>query len=339
MNLSIKAFDAGNVADISGREKEQLGAQNHKKSIFGGDLSIANDPVAQKRKEAQEKAWNIVKNAWENDTSVDDAMQARREHYAEMEALRKEATESLADVNDDKEVLRELYDVDVDSQEQKDLELLEKEQDYKKGVSHDAPTKEELERLAELHQKPLTEYQERALALNDRAGDYKLQIADANRRMQDDTSDLYRIRQERLKSNPMLEAQEAAEAVMEAANEEIIGMLVQEAKDHVDETMEENEEKAKKTAEEQEEKEEQLDEIKLKRAVQEALIEGTKEAVERAKAIERQSEAPDLEVTERVDIAKGSDVSKDVGQSLDEIKSSMNLLEADLKGIKVDEEV
>ena len=40
-----------------------------------------------------------------------------------------------------------------------------------------------------------------------------------------------------------------------------------------------------------------------------------------------------------VDIAKGSDVSKDVGQSLDEIKSSMNLLEADLKGIKVDEEV
>ena len=48
------------------------------------------------------------------------------------------ATESLADVNDDREVLRELYDVDVDSQEQKDLELLEG-QDIK--VYHDAPTR------------------------------------------------------------------------------------------------------------------------------------------------------------------------------------------------------
>lgn len=339
MNLSIKAFDTGNITDVSGRDNEQMGAQNCKRNIYGGDLKLANDPIAQKRMEAQEKAWNIVKNAWDNDTSVDAVMQERRAHYAEMEALRREATESLADVNDDKEVLRELYEVKMDSKEQQDLELLEKEQDYKNGVSHEAPTKEELERLAELHQQPLTEYQERALELNDRAGNFKLQIEDANRRMQDDTSDIYRISQERLKSNPMLEAQKAAEDIMKAANDEIIGMLVQESKEHVDEKLEENEEKAEKAAEEQEEKDEQLDELKLKRAVQEALIEGTKEAVEKAKAIERQNEAPDIEITEMVDIAKGSELSKDVGQSLDEIKSSMNLLEADLKGIKVDEEV
>lgn len=339
MNLSIKAFEAGNVNDILGRDNEQMGAKNQKQTIFGGDLSIANDPVAQKRKEAQEQAWNIVKNAWESDISVDESMQARRTHYAQMEALRKETTESLADVNEDKEVLRELYEVDMDSQEQKDLELLEKEQDYKNGVSNEGLTKEEIERLAELHQQPLTEYQERALELNDQAGNFKIQIEDANRRMKDDTSDLYSIRKERLKSNAMVEAQDAAEDIMKAANDEIIGMLVEEAKEHVDEKMEENEEKAEKAAEEQEEKEEQLDEIKLKRAVQEALIEGTKEAVEKAKAIERQSEAPDMEITEMVDIAKGGDISKDVGQSLGDIKNSMNLLEADLKGIKVDEQV
>lgn len=339
MNISIKAFDTGSDSNRLGHDNGQLGAKNQKQTLFGGDLSIANDPIALKRKEAQEKAWKIVKNAWANDMSVDESVQERREHYAQMEALRKEATESLADINDDKEVLRELYGVGADSQEQKDLELLEKEQDYKNGVSFDAPTKEEMERLAELHQQPLTEYQERALELNNQAGNLKLQIEDANRRMRDDTSDLYSIRQERLKSKAMLEAQDAAEDIMETANDEIIGMLLQEAKEHIDEKMEESKEKAEKAAEEQEEKEEQLEEVKLERAVQEAMIEGTKEAVEKAKAIQRQNEAPDMEMTEMVDIAKGSDVSKDVGQSLDEIKNSMKLLEADLKGIKVDQGV
>lgn len=339
MNISIKAFDTGSVSNRLGHDNGQLGAKNQKQTLFGGDLSIANDPIALKRKEAQEKAWKIVKNAWANDMTVDESVQERREHYAQMEALRKEATESLADINDDKEVLRELYGVGADSQEQKDLELLEKEQDYKNGVSFDAPTKEEMERLAELHQQPLTEYQERALELNNQAGNLKLQIEDANRRMRDDTSDLYSIRQERLKSKAMLEAQDAAEDIMETVNDEIIGMLLQEAKEHIDEKMEESKEKAEKAAEEQEEKEEQLEEVKLERAVQEAMIEGTKEAVEKAKAIQRQNEAPDMEMTEMVDIAKGSDVSKDVGQSLDEIKNSMKLLEADLKGIKVDQGV
>lgn len=340
MGLTIKAFDMGNTANVTGKSAENAGAEKTGKSIFAGNLNLANDPVAKRMQEAREQAWKVVSNAWKNDKAVDDSIQARRDHYAQQEQLKKEASESLAEIHDDEKVLQELYGVPDDSQEQQDLELLKKEQDLKNKVTQTPLPQEELARLEEIHKNPLTEYQTRALELNERAGDYKIQIEDADRQMRDDTADIYSIKLERLKYNPMLEAQEAADAIMGAANEEIKGMLVQDAMDYIDEKLEEAEEKAEEAMEDKEEREEQLDELKLKRAVQEALIEGTKEAVEKAKAIERQTEAPDIEIAEMVDIAKGSaDITKDVGKSLDDIKSSMKLLEADLKGIKVDEEV
>lgn len=340
MGLTINASGWGNTADVTGQGASNAGETNAKKSVFAGNLNLTADPVAKRRQEAQEQAWKIVGNAWKNDRAVDEAIQARRDHHAQMEQLKKESVEALAGVHEDEQVLQELYGVADDSEEQQDLELLKKEQDLKNKVARTGLTPEEWARLEEIHKKPLTEYQQRALELNEQAGNYKLQIEDADRQMQDDTSDIYSIKQERLKSNPMLEAQKAADAIKDAANENIKGMLVQDAVDHMDEKLEEAAEKAEDAMKEKEEREEQLDELKLKRAVQEALIEGTKEAVEKAKAIERQTEAPDIEIDEMVDIAKGSgDITKDVGQSLDDIKSSMKLLEADLKGIKVDEEI
>lgn len=331
MSLTIKAFDAGFAEKISGQRTE--------KNIFGGNLSLANDPIAQRRKEAQEKAWNIVKNAWDNDGAVDDMIAARENHYAQMQALKEEAVAGLSDIEEEKEVMRELYDVDEDSEEQKDLELLEKAQNIRSGVSQETLTEEESKRVAKLYQGTLTEYQSRGLELNKQAVEMKKKIADADRQMCDDTADIQSIKQERLKSNPMLEAQKASKEILDAANDEVIGMLIQESQEYIDEKMEEAKEDAEKSMEEKEERGEQLDELRLKRAVAEALIEGTKEAVEKAKAIERQMDAPEVEISEMVDIAQGDNITKDVGQSLDEIKSGMKLLEADLKGIKVDKEV
>ncbi len=339
MSLTIKAFETGNMERASGQGAEQMNAKGAQKSIFGGNLRLANDPIEQRRKEAQEKAWNIVKDAWDNDSAVDEMIQARRNHYAEMQALKEEATAGLADIEEEKEVLRELYDVDENSKEQQDLKLLEKAQNFNSGVSEERLTEDEQKRVAELYQGTLTEYQSRGLELNKRAIEHRKQIEEADKQMRDDTADIHSIKKERLKSNPVLEAQKAAEEVLEAANDEVIGMLMQEAKDHVDEKMEEAKEDAEKATEEKEEQEEQLEEQQLKRAVQEALIEGTKEAVEKAKAMERQMDAPEVSISEMRDMAEGSKAATEVGQGLDEIKSSMKLLEADLKGIKVDEEV
>lgn len=341
MELTIQANGMNGIwAEQNQSQKtDKTGAEKVAGNLYGGNLNLANDPIAQKKKEAQEQAWNVVKNAWENDKSVDDEIQNRKNHYAEMMQLKGEAEEQLADTKMDMKVLQELYEVKDDSQEQKDLELLERRQDQKNGVKNTSFTEEERKRLEELDQQPLTEYQQRALELNERAGKFKLDIRDYEGQMMDDSADVRGIKLERLKSDPMVEAQKEAEATKKAANDEIIGMLVNEAVDHIDEKLEENEEKAEEASEKKEEQEEQLDDMKEQRSVQEALIEGTKEAAEKAKAEVDRNQTPDIELGDILEITKGAGQSSEVQQSLEEIKNNMKLLEADLKGIKVDKEI
>ena len=57
------------------------------------------------------------------------------------------------------------------------------------------------------------------------------------------------MKSERLKSQDMLNAQDAAEEIMDAANGESIALLTKEAVDHVDEEQKEREDEAKEIAE------------------------------------------------------------------------------------------
>lgn len=334
MNLTINAAGFHTAAEKAGTGGQ---VQEGRKSVYGGNSNLA-DPVAQRRKEARRQAWNVVKNAWENDKYIDDSIEERRGHYASLEKLREELQTGLLDIAKEKDGLREQFGVSMDSKEQQDLELLEKEQDFKNGILHEGFTEEERARLKEIHETPLTEYQAYALEINDRAGNLKKQLEDTERQMMDDTANVNRIKLARLEDHPMIDAQNAADEIMDAANKEIIGMLVQDAKDHVDEQMEEAKEKAEESMEEKEKREEELDEIKLERAIERAMVEGTDEAVEKAKRIKRQNDAADIRLDEMVDITSRDATQKDVNQSLNDIKSSMKVLEADLKGIQVDEE-
>lgn len=334
----------GGISIQAGRPMEQGQQQpnlvkQEKNTYYGGNLNLANDPIEEKRKEAQEKAWNVVKNAWDNDKSVDESIDSRRTHYAKMEEWHKESLKEVEQIENDKKALQEIYEVPEDSKEQQDLELLEKRQDYMSGVSHEALTEEEWNRLNEIDQQPLTEYQSRGLELNKRAGKFKLDMEDAKSQMQDDTGDIHSIKKERLKSNPMLDAKNQAENIMEAANQDIMGMLVQEATDHIDETLEEVEDNAEKAAEKEEEKEENLEEVQAQRAIQEALILKTKEAAQEAEEKVKNNDSPDIDMDAMLDLTKENGKAESVQSSLDDIKNSMKLLEADLKGIKVDEEV
>ena len=86
-------------------------------------------------------------------------------------------------------------------------------------------------------------------------------------------------------------------------------------------------------------RQERLDALEEKRAVEKALIEGTKEAVDRAKEKQQKHEAPDMKLDEMLTLTTEHKQMNGVEQGLDDIKSSMKVLEADLKGIKVDKEV
>lgn len=325
---------AENAAIVKGPFKKEV-----RKTIFAGDLNL--DPIADKKKKAQQKAMKIMEDAWTQDRAVADSITKREDHYAQMQEEVKKINEEIGRLNDKEASLMEEYEIDPESQEQKDLELLEKRQDVDKGLlPGNSLTDEEKARLKELDQSPLTEYQERALAVNDSRGVFKLNKADYEKQMKDDMANVRAIKLEALKHNPMVDAQKEMAEIYEQASKEIIGMIREDGVDHLDEVQEENEEKAEETKEKEKEQEEEIAEKKEARAIEEALRTGTEEAIEKAKAIHRQNEAnTDVELDSAIDYDKISDVSGDVNKSLDEIKNSMNLLEADLKGIQVDEEV
>jgi len=331
-----------NQVNETNKNSETKQKQNSAKSIFAGDLNLIEDPIAKKRKEAQQKALGIVQNAWEGDRAIEASIQERRDNYQKLKLEKEEAQSVINDLEGNKAALKEEYGIKEGSQEQKDLELLERNQEKNSGLSTEEFTDEEQKRLAELMETPLTDYQKSALDLNKQEIKFKKDKEDAEKGMRDAVADIRGIKLEKLKADPMVEAQNESESILASASKEIIGMLKEEAVEHIDEKLEEEEEKAKENAEEEKEKEEQIDERQEKKAIQEALIEKTKEAVEKAESVKKRNdreELTDVPVSDMMELTQTTQPSGDVQKKLDDIKNSMNLLEADLKGIQVDVEI
>lgn len=338
MGLTIYAGGNTRLINKIEDENQKQEQKQNKASIYAGSLNLP-DPIDEKKKKAMKEAWEVVSDAWESDIAIDKTIDERRQIYNNMKEIEKEATEALNRLKSQENAFMESYDVEADSKEQADLELLKKQQDIKNHVSSESLTPEEIERIKNIDLNNLTEYQQRALELNDMGAVYKDALKDAKIKMQDAVSDINSIQLERLKSHPMVDATKQAEAIKAAASDEIIGQIIEDAKENTDEKIEEAEEEAEKKAEEKKEAEDKLDEIKEERAIQEAVITGTREAVEKAERIKRENDTPDIETDDMLELTKSSNINNDVKQSLEEIKNSMNLLEADLKGIKVDETV
>ncbi|MBR5316498.1 MAG: hypothetical protein IKU39_01220 [Lachnospiraceae bacterium] len=307
MSLTINASMTNYIEN--GKLFTEKGEQGNRKSFFAGNSNLVNDPIAQKRKEAQEKAWKVVSDAWDADKKIDKSIEDRQNHYNEMVEVMKEAQSHLKDINDQIDVLKEEY-----------------------GVTEETEFKDWPD-----------EYKQRYFELYKQASEFKNQIYDADKLMKDDVADIKAIALERLKSDPMADAQKTVEAIEEAANKEIIGMAMQQAKDHIDEKMEEEEEKAEEKAEEEEAKEEKLELQREIKELQKAIAEGTKEAVKEAtaeaEARRQENEALDLPLDELIKLTQMNTETDKAQKSLDEIKYSMNLLEADLKGIEIDKEI
>lgn len=329
MNLVVRANTAGTS------DSQSYGKQNGSVSVLGSSLNLLQDPIEEKRKQARQQAFGVISDAWDNDREIDASVASRREHYRQMLSDIKENRDQVKESDAQLAKLQELYGVSADSEEQQTLNEL---MSYHDKVRQNEPlTLEESKRMAEISEN-LTEYQQRAIEIYDEQGYYKDKIADSERKMQDDIADITAISIERLKSHPMVDAKKQADKIMEAANREIIGMLTSEAREHIDEKAQEEKEKAEKAEEKQEEQEDRLLEAELKRAVERARIEGTEEAVKKAKQKIAQSRAQGIDSD---GLMEADTVSQGVGATseLSDIKNSMKLLEADLKGIQVDESI
>ncbi len=306
------------------RQSEELAKaadKNRKKSVFAGDLNATPDKILQKRKEAQKKALKVVADTWEGDRKIDANLEERRMRIKSLREEAAAAKKEIADVKAGMEDLRKQYGVDSDSVEQKDLELILKGRESMRSGSKVSLSEDERERLAELDKMERTEYQSRVLEMDEGADYWRNIVSENEKEIEVENAVIREIRKERLKKDPMVKAQKEADAIEEAAGKEILGMLVEEGKEHIDEEQEEREEKAEETKEKKEEQEELLEKRRTER----------EEAEKRAEELAESMPMQEL---------LGLDMTKsDFQTEIQNIVDKMKLVEEDIKGAMVDKTV
>lgn len=281
-------------------------------SIFAGNINGGNaNLIEQRRALARKQATKLLRDQFARDNEVTEQMnelRARNEEIGEELTVLEEQRRGYAE---EQEALREKYGVDPNSQEEKDLELLRKANNhFAKEGNLAVLSQEEVERLANMGE--LTEYQQRFLEYDKVIEHIDSEKTKLTNERIGNTSSIRSTKQAILESGGkgIRDAKKAAESVLQAASDEIIGMLWEDARKHVEEEMEKLVEAAKEQAEKKEEEEEKLEAVKEKEEEQQELTEAIQEST---------SEQEKLQ---------------------DEIKKIMKeaeLLQEDLKGIVVDD--
>ena len=285
--------------------------------INGSSFAMQNDPIAAKREEARKKAMKIIGDAFANDRKIDEDLAARSEHIRSLKAVQNDANKAISEIESDRAVLRDEYGIDANSREEKELQLLEKEFRAHQKDSDVQLTKEDMEEIAKIKAKGLTEYQSRSMEMLDYEKPYLDAAYEAKQGIEEENLTISAIKRELEKNTGMLKAQDRADAIEDAASKEIMGILVDEAKEHIDEESKGAEEKAKEKQDKEEELREKIDAAKERRKEQEELTEDIVES------------AQDLNVT----TTNMNDAQKD----FQDMMNKLALVEEDMKGATVDE--
>ncbi len=301
MSISIHLNDP-NKQNMSGMAVSLTGPQKEneqKTNVFMGDLNIGKDPVKEKIESARKQAFKIVSDAYGADRDFD-------QQVGKIKDLAKEMKAEKAAAQADKKAAEET------------IESIKNE--YSVGSE---------------------EYRSLMLEANKQLDTAQKRMDDADAGLVATRQSLTDASQEKNKNHAMVDAQNEAEAIMDAAEKSVVGMVMNDAKDKIDEKAHEEQEKAEEKKEEEEKQEKIEAERAEKKAIQEDLAEGTKDAVQEAEKESRRREGDPLDLTDVL----GSDPTQrienagNVNAALDELKNKMALIDADLKGIKIDETV
>ena len=309
------------------------------KSLYAGNLNLGIDPKQQRLEEARKKAYKVVSDAFGADRDFDRQLDEIRKFATEQRDEKAAAMSDKKIAEDMIDSLKKEYNVDPESKERVDLEWIMawRKQPLEEKLNN-PDFVNNVERAKGIMDN-LTEYQSRMLEANEQLDHAIERIGDADNALIAIRQSLTDAETEKNKTHAMADAQDEAENIMDEANRAVIGMAMNEAKDKIEEKMQEEQEKAEEKKEEKEEQEELEAERAEKKAVQEALTEETKEAVKEAREESRRRKADDLDLTDvtGADPAALTDRLSNVNAALDDIKNKMALVDADLKGIKVDE--
>lgn len=280
-------------------------------TIHASDLNLIQDGgILERKKKAMADAMGIVGKQFAADGKIDADLAERRGRIADSKAKADAALKEKQALSEEQRKLQEAYGVEPDSEEQADLELrikMKKALDPRNGVKL---TKEDVERLQKMG--PVTDYQREAMEIEDSKAIWEEEIEEAHKTISFETQVIRATEQEMLKVHGMVDAQKAAQASLDAASKEIIGMAIQEGMDKIEGDLEEAVEKAEEQKEEKEEQE---------------ALRGEKKTEQEAQN-EQLQKLPDMQK-----------MQNEVDQQLQEILERQKLLEEDLKGIQVDHNI
>lgn len=321
INTNIQQVSGGLNVSTGGREVQQSTIKT------ANSFSLANkakNPIAERRAQAFEKARKIVSDAFAGEKKIDDELQQLRDLSAR---LTKDNKEKLDQVNQNKAEMNELqkiYAVTEESQQQKDLKILMKKNDSYYNPS-ERLSEEEQKRYDEIMAQGPTEYQSRMMERHEENNRLQQEMQENLAAIQANGSALRFIRGERLKSNPMLDAKDAADKVLAAESEAITGELVGEAMEHMQEELAEETEEAEKLAEQNEERKAQIEKVQETVREQKKQVEQILEDTD-----ETQSSFEHISPEDIVQIQE--QIRTEIEKVLEELK----LMAEDLKGNAID---
>lgn len=331
--------DGFQLAISSGRTRSQKKEQAEKaekenrKNIYLGDITqgASQDQISEKYAMAQKRAIKKILDQLEDDVKIDDDMAAELTNVDELQQDIRGYRDGLVAVWERRNDLQSKYEealnkyqMDPETRAQKDQELTEKaEQNRKDPMNPEYMlTDEEKEYLNNLSERE--KYQTDLLICDQEEQQYKDRINLAQRKIEESKATVYATQKALLQTHPMVDAMKDADEIMEAANKERIGSLFDEG---VDEIEEKNAEAQKEMAEN---KEKALEE-KIEREKMEADEKKREEA-------EQEMEESIMAVTMQA-MTYGQQTSEAVQANIKNLIQDQILLDVDLKGLRVDDQI
>lgn len=157
------------------------------------------------------------------------------------------------------------------------------------------------------------------------------ELNDSKQLISDSTSMIRAIKQESLKHHGMIDAQNAAQDLLEASSKELAGMLINEAKEKVDQDLDETIEKAEEANEQKAEQEEHLKEAQAEQEKRAKELEEEQEKRRRT----RESRAA-INSMSSTDMDKLAAQQRQFLDNLNGILEEQKLMPEEIKGIVVD---
>lgn len=282
-NITVFAGAAPDYAHMVKAGTDEEKDSKERKTIFAGDFQGAQtlqERIQQRKEDARQQALKVVRDAWAGDQAIDQSLDESRQRVRDLNAENRQIRDDLNEVERKRQELMETY-----------------------GVTEDTP----------LEKQP-QEYRDRMKELDDYASYNRKLLAKNVGEIIGENAAIRGTKLERLKKHPMVDAQEDADEILEAAGDEIIGMAVKAAKEHQDEKQAEREEQAEKI----EEKKEEMEELQEKRE-------------------ERRGELEEL--IENIPVKEVLDLDQEKENIQEEVQSiidKMKLMAEDIKGALID---